>query len=192
MNIPWFIFILLLAMCLVVGISFFAPQVPFEEVVLEDGSTQRVIKSHGYTHEKFSTMFEGGPGAERHAVTFWIGWVFAMLCIVFFVVCVLLGAERGGSLGPFKVPFAIGTVLYAAIFSCVLFTYHGYMGAASPDGFLGFPAPTAWMMYGVWPIPIYFVVLYSLYFDRWYFTAEDEARFEALLAENGQGTAQDT
>jgi len=192
MNVPWFIFITLLAICVVVGISFLVPQVPNENVVLEGGSTQLVIKSHGYEHDKYPTMFQGGPGAERHATTIWVGWVFAMLSILFFVGCTLLGAERHGKLGPFKVPIMIGTVLYAAIFTAVIVSYYAYMNEDTHSLFLSFPKPTAWMLFGVWPIPVYFVVLYYLFFDRWHFTAEDEQRFEEIVARKQQTTVQDT
>lgn len=192
MNVPWFIFITLLAMCVVVGISFLVPQVPYEDVVLEDGSTQHVIKSHGYDHDKYPTMFQGGPGAERHAITLWVGWVFAMLSILFFVGCNLLGAARHGKLGPLKVPFIVGTVLYAAIFTGVIVSYYAYMHEDTHSLFLSFPKPTAWMLFGVWPIPVYFIVLYYLFFDRWHFTAEDEQRLEEIVARNRQTTTQDT
>jgi hypothetical protein len=192
MNVPWFIFITLLAMCVVVGIAFMTPQVPYEDVVLEDGSAQRVIKSHGYDHDTYSTMFQGGPGAERHAVTIWIGWVFAMLSILFFVACNLLGVARDGKLGPAKVPFIIGTVLYAAIFTAVIVSYNAYMHEDTHTLSLSLPKPTAWMIFGIWPIPLFFIVVYSLYFDRWHFTAKDEERFEEILARSRQTTPQDS
>lgn len=191
MNISWFIFIVLLAMCVVVGVAFMVPQVPYEDVVSEDGGIERVIKSHGYEHEKYPTMKHGGPGAERHAVTLWVGWVFANLCILFFVGCLSLGVARNGKLGPAKVPFILGTAIFVALFTGLIFSYYAYMREDTHSLFLSLPKPTAWMLLGIWPFPIYFMVVYYLLFDRWFFTEQDEKRLEEITAGRQQATAED-
>ena len=180
MKLPWFVFIVLLAMCVVVGVAFLTPQVPYEDVVLEDGSTQRVIKSHGFTHDRFSTMRQGGSGAERHASTLWIGWAFATLCVLFFGGCLAMGMTRRGSLGPTKGPLIFGTMGLAAIFAALFLSYNKYMNEQTHDLFLGFPRPSAWMLYAVWTFPVFFMILYFRVFDRWHFTAEDEASLKEL------------
>ena len=191
MQAPWFVFITLLAMCVVVGIAFLAPQVPYEEVVQEDGSTERIIKSHGYQHEKYPTMKQGGAGAERHAVTLWIGWVFATICILFFAGCLAMGMTRYGSLGPAKVPLILGTVGLTAIFSALILSYYGYMREETHTLFLSFPKPTAWMLYAIWPFPIYFMVIYYRLFDSWHFTEEDQRRLDELVANRRQATSEE-
>jgi hypothetical protein len=191
MNVPWFIFIALLAMCAVVGIAFMTPQVPFEDVVNEDGTTERVVKSHGYEHPQYPTMEHGGPGAERHAVTLWVGWAFATVCILFFVGCLLLGAARHGELGPAKTPFIVGTAIFMAIFTALIFSYRAYMTEDTHSLFLSFPRPTAWMLFGVWPFPIYFMVLYYALFDRWHFTEKDQQRLDEIVASHQQATSED-
>ena len=190
MKVPWFIFIVLAAMCVTVGAAFIAPQVPFEDVVKEDGSTERIIKSHGYPHATYPTMRHGGPGAERHAVTLWIGWGFAVLSVLFFSGCLLLGISRDGKLGPAKTPFIVGTIAFAAIFTGLIFSYYTYMHEDTHVLFLSFPRPTAWMLFGVWPFPIYFVAVYYFLFDRWHYTEQDEKRLEEILAARRQSTAE--
>lgn len=181
-KLPWFIFIVLLAMCAVVIAAFLTPQVPFEDVVLEDGSTQRVIKSHGFTHDKFPTMKQGGPGAERHAVTLWLGWAFVTLCVLFFGGCLAMGMTRRGTLGPTKGPLIFGTAGLAAIFAALILSYYKYMNEETHALFLGFPRPSAWMLYAVWIFPVFFMILYYRVFDSWFFTADDELRLEEIAA----------
>ena len=189
MRLPQFVLVVLLAICAVLGVAFVTPQVPYEDVVAEDGTTQRVIKSHGYTHERFPTMKQGGPGAERHAVTLWIGWAFVTLCVLFFAGCLSMGMTRRGTLGPTKAPLVFGTVVLIGIFTALVFSYYRYMHEDTHTLFLSFPRPTAWMLLGVWPFPVFFMVLYYRVFDRWYFTAEDEKRLEEITA--GRRQAQD-
>ena len=186
MRLPWFIFIVLLSMCVVVAVAFVTPQVPYEDVVLEDGSIERVIKSHGFTHDRFSTMRQGGPGAERHAVTLWIGWAFVTLQVLFFGGCLAMGMTRHGTLGPTKSPLIFGTLGLAAIFAVLVFSYYRYMNEPTHTLFLGFPRPSAWMLYAVWVFPVFFMVLYYRMFDRWFFTAEDADRLEEIAASQRQ------
>jgi hypothetical protein len=54
-------------------------------------------------------------------------------------------------------------------------------GGARPQ-FLALPLPTAWMIYGLWAAPVFFIVLYATAFDRWTYTDADRARFAELLA----------
>lgn len=192
MNVPWFIFIVLLSMCVVVGIAFLAPQVPYEDVVNEDGGTERIIKSHGYEHAEFPTMKHGGPGAERHAVTLWVGWVFAILCILFYAGCLALGMGRNGKLGPAKGPLILGTVIFVAIFTALIFSYRAYMHEDTHSLFLSQVKPTAWMLFAVWPFPVFFMVVYYRLFDRWHFTREDEERLKEIVSRNRPAPAEDS
>ena len=48
--------------------------------------------------------------------------------------------------------------------------------------FLGFPAPTAWMLFALWPLPVLIAALYTLGFDRWVATPQDLAELEDRLA----------
>lgn len=192
MKTSWFIFVVLLAMCLVLCIAFLTPQVPYEDVVQEDGSTKRHIKSHGFTHDKYPTMKQGGPGAERHAVTLWVGWAFTMLSILFFTGCLSLGATRHGKLGPTRAPFILGTVLFAAVFSALFYSYYTYMHEETHSLFLSLPRPTAWMIFAVWPFPLFFAGVYYFLFDSWYFTEADEKRLEEIVADNQQSVAKES
>jgi len=191
MNVPWFIFFTLLVMCALLGIAFVTPQVPSDDVTLEDGSTERVVLSHGFEHDIFPSMEQGGPGAERHANTLWIAWAFAVVSIVFYVACLLLGAGRHGKLGPTKVPFAVGTVIFIGIFTAMFLSYRTFSTQETYELFLGFPKPTAWMIYAVWPFPISFLILYYVTFDKWHFTDEDEQRLEELIANHSQSTSEE-
>jgi len=112
MKLHWFVFLALIGMCLTVGAAFVAPT----EIVLKDGATEQVVSSSGFEHDRFATMRQGGPGAERHATTLWIGWAFVVFQVLFFGGCLAMGMERrragGASLGPAKQPLA--TILLQA------------------------------------------------------------------------------
>ncbi len=186
MKLHWFVFLALIGMCLAVGAAFLTPQTPYEDVVLEDGTTARVSRSSGFEHDRFATMRQGGSGAERHATTLWIGWAFVIFQVLFFGGCLAMGMERrkagGASLGPAKQPLIIATLVLAAIFTALVFSYQRYAATDTHPLFLGFPRPTAWVFYAVWPFPAYLMFVYMRIFDRWFFTEEDERKVAELAA----------
>ena len=182
MKLTTFLFTTLVGLCVVLGIAFVTPQIPFEEKLSPDGSSIRVVQSNGVPHPRFPTMDQGGPGALRHERTLWIGWVFAALNVVLFSACFCLGIRRNGKVGPMLIPILIGAGLFLLIFTALFFSYQSYMYEDSPRLFLSLPKPTAWMLLALWPFPVFFVVLYYIYFDRWYFTPRDQERLDELVA----------
>ncbi|MYA08868.1 MAG: hypothetical protein F4060_13245 [Holophagales bacterium] len=182
MKLHWFVFLTLIGMCLAVGAAFVAPA----EVVLQDGAAEQIVSTSGFEHDRFSTMRQGGPGAERHARTLWIGWAFILFQVLFFGGCLAMGMERrrngGASLGPARGPLVFATLVLAAIFTALVFSYQRYAGGETHALFLGFPRPTAWVFYAVWPFPAYLMFVYMRIFDRWFFTEEDERKVAELAA----------
>ena len=141
--------------------------------------TDEVTASHGFAHAEFpDTMQQGGPGAERHSSIRWLGLVFGLLEILFFVSCLLLGLNKLQGRIRF---FFFGALIYATLFAAMVIADHFYAVGTNRDIVLGFPLPTALMVYGVGGAPLVFVLLYVLCFDRWILTPEDMARFEQLV-----------
>lgn len=184
MKLPHVLFAILLAMCGVVVATFVVGETPFEDITsVESGETSRAYLGHGIQHDRFTTMLSGGPGADRHERILWLGWAFAMLQVILFVCLLAYGGQKQGRLGPLKIPLLVGGIVYAAIFTAMFYTYQGYMLEPSHAMFLSLPIPTAWMIYGVWPIPLVFMLLYMFTFDSWTFRDEDMKRFQQILAE---------
>jgi phosphatidylserine synthase len=79
------------------------------------------------------------------------------------------------------IPIAIGAALHVATFLALMATYRTYQAGGDHALFLGLPAPTAWMLYGVWWVPMYFILLYIFAFDRYVFSEADQLRFNEIL-----------
>ncbi len=187
MKLHWFVFLTLIGMCLAVGAAFLAPQ----EMAVGSNGDEQTIRTTGAVHDRFETMRQGSLDAQRRSGTLWIGWVFVVLQVLFFGGCLAMGMERRrdgtASLGPAKQPLILATLVLAAIFTAVVFSYQRYAGQeAPPPQFLGFPAPTAWVFYAIWPFPVYLMFVYMRIFDSWFFTEEDERRVAELAAAQRQ------
>lgn len=184
MKLPHLLFAILLAMCGVIATVIVIGESPVVEVISpETGEVSQTPLGHGFTHPRFATMQRGGSGVARYERILWFGCGFGLLQILFFVCLLAYGGQKQGRLGPLKVPLIIGGIVYAAIFISMLYTYQGYILEQNHAMFLSLPVPTAWMIYGLWPVPLVFMFLFMFKFDSWIFRQEDMARFEEILAE---------
>lgn len=143
----------------------------------------RTPLGHGIQHPEFSTMQVGGDGEARLGPILWVGWFFGISQIAMFVAMLALGMRKKTGLGPTKVLLLLGLVIFAGIFTLLVLSYRSFMLGDNTDIVLGFPIPTAWMIYGIWLFPIFFVILYVLKFNTWYLTDADLKRFQGLLEE---------
>lgn len=185
MRLDLLLFATVLGMCAVLVGAYLIPERPVEDVVQADGTVAQVVRGHGVPNPAVGTMLAGGEGAARYENVWWLGLAFGLLQVVFFVGALAFGANKKSGLGPLKVPFIVGGIAYAAVFTAMVLAHRSYAASDTHSLFLGFPIPTAWMMYGVWLVPLVFMFAYLFLFDSWIYTEEDRNRFERLLAEQG-------
>lgn len=184
MRVDSALFIILLVMCSCIGAMFFIQERPYIETI-EDGVITVESFGHGVPHPQFKTMLHAGDGGPRFKPIWPLATVFGLSQVALFVVLLALGGRKQEKLGPLKVPLLVGGIFFAGAFLAMVLTYRSYVDATEHALFLGFPIPTAWMMYGVWLVPLVFMLVYLFTFDSWFYTDEDRKRFEQLLAQQG-------
>jgi len=165
----------LAGMCVAVGLLFFISEPP---------------GGHGTAHARFAdTMNQGSTGFDRLGGVRWLGLAFALLQAVFFVVVLFLGTKERGSLRGW---FAAVGFLYLAMFTALVIAEAAYAQGSARDIVLGFPLPTAIMVYGVGGTPILFSMFYLLQFDRWILKPEDLQRIQELARQRRQATMENS
>jgi len=160
MKFWWFIFALLLGLCLILfGVLFSG----------ESGEL------HGMAHPKHTAMAIGGPAPSRHEHLLGIGWAFGALQIVLFVSLLPLGArkqtaETDGSVRKHLTFMAFAFVgaclVYLAIFSAVMLLYRSEIHSLEPAFVFSFPRSTLVMLLVLWSWPVVFVLVYVAAFHR--------------------------
>jgi hypothetical protein len=188
MKPPLIIFLAALAMAAAVLVAMAIGETPVNVETVGVGYGGQTVEvrtplGHGIEHPEFSTMQVGASGEARHARILWVGWFFGGCQIVLFVAALALGMRKEHGLGPVRAPLIAGGAVFAIIFTLLVLSYRDYMHGVDAELVLGFPIPTAWMVFGIWFFPVFFVVLYLRAFDTWYLTDADRARFDALLAD---------
>jgi hypothetical protein len=95
-------------------------------------------------------------------------------------VCLLAWQTKGGRRS--RSWFFAGGLLYEAVFSMMCWTYWRSLSDPLEVSFWGsFPAPVAWLVYGIWLFPGFFIALYVARFNEWILPRESMCRFEEIL-----------
>jgi hypothetical protein len=139
--------------------------------------------AYGVVHPEFSTMKHGGSGVDRHAQVLWHGWAFGALVMLTAVSLMAFGVGRNGrarGLGP---RLGVAATVYLAIFTCLVVAYSGYMNETTHRLYLGFPAPTAIMLFLFLPFSTVFNSLFVIGFKRWVLSDEDAAEYQRLVSD---------
>jgi len=167
---------LLVALLLTLGVSLLMP-----------ASTQPTAQVHPVA----PSLLQSTGGLAEHPATLWLGYVMGLLMIGIMAVAVWIGLRKRDRATPLNRWMRAAFVGYALVFTALTVTYASYTGDPETAFFGGFPAPTAWMIYGMWLFPLLFVGLYMALFDRWVLTEDDLARFQELVEAKRQqgGTA---
>ncbi len=137
--------------------------------------------AHGLAHGLFSTMQIGGSGVERHGSVLLFGWLLGLLVVGVIVTGFAIGLQRGERVGPLRNALIAGALVYGALFSALVLAYLKYIQSEDLPGLFGFPLPTAIMLFALWPMPVFFIVLYVYGFDRYIVTVEDLKEFRVIL-----------
>ena len=167
------IFGLLLATCLVIALIILIPETP---------------GGKAFDHPDHSAMLQSPDGMERHRRIMWLGGIFGILQFCFATSLIALCLNKQGRLKIFKTPLIICMLLCITVFVSMMAAYMVYARDGSGPLIGSFPLPTALMLYALWPIPILFVIVYIMYYDKAIFTAEDEKKFQALVRSHREST----
>ena len=168
MRLIGFLFALIAAMAIILAIALGVPE---------------VSGGHGFTHPLLETMERGGAGYARVEGVLELGWAFGLAQILLFVGLLALGARNRRGLRGIGPGLVIGGLVYALVWTALVLAYRSYALGSDPALFLGFPVPTALLLFGLFPVPLIFLLLYVVGFERWIATPSDLAELERRLAE---------
>ncbi len=143
--------------------------------------------ARGVDNARFATMLDGDPGAARPERVLPVGWLFGVLIMAFAATLLAWGYRRDGRLGRMGWALLAIFVVQAVCFSAVMIAYATSIGEPSPALWWALPEPSAWLVYLFWPSQFGFLILYVVTFDRWFWTPDDESRFQAILRQNETG-----
>jgi len=156
------------------------------------GFTAAPDNAAGLAHEAISGMRTGGDGAGRLAEIGAAAFAFNCLLLLFTVLLCVLGVSPAkrtrGFLGWMILVYAVNLIVWRQMY----FGHQAFLATGETGWFLGFPAATAWQVYGVWFAGVVLVAIYSAGFRHYILSEDDERRFKKLVREMKSDAAPET
>ncbi len=139
--------------------------------------------STGGPHPDLAQMNAGGDGLARLGDTVAILYWLQAVAQFFMILLIALGVHEAKRTALFWSVIGAILLLSLGVWTALYLSYLGYLDTGETGYLLGFPTATSVMLFGVWATGASLCLLYVAGFRRFIFSAEDEAAYEALLAE---------
>ena len=136
----------------------------------------------GDAHPLVDGMRIGGDGLARLGGARWLIAGLQGIVILLVYALIALSVAPARRTARFWVLLGVGCGLSLAVWVAMVLTYFAVLEGRDPGELAGYPAATAFMLYGVFLAGSYLCALYSFGFRRFVLTEEDEAAYEALRA----------
>ena len=142
----------------------------------------------GAPHVQFTTLQSSGTSVYDSSPHWAIGLSFGLAIIGIFGVTLYIGGHRQDPQKRKSIfrAFGIGMLAYFGVFLLLINAYQHYHQTGVTPYFLGYPAPSAWMIYGIWLVPLVFTTMYVMKFDDWVLSAEEVEEFKRIVEEKGK------
>ncbi|MFQ5982700.1 MAG: hypothetical protein ACE5KS_04930 [Woeseiaceae bacterium] len=137
--------------------------------------------STGMAHLAVEGMRSGGDGLTRFAPVSSIALVMFSAILVLFGVLLYLGVSKHRRMKQCRAWIAAGTIALLLVWWSMFGTYSEYLASGEFRLLLGFPLPTAFMVYGLWLGGFVFVIAYVIGFRSFVISEEDEVAYHKLL-----------
>lgn len=132
-------------------------------------------------HPDIDGMMAGSDGLARLAEIGLPAFSLQAATLVLVVLMIALGVSRRYRTLPFWLGLAATAILFLFVWSRIFLGHQLFLNTGEFQYVLGFPAPTAWVGYGIWASGLALLLLYVLGFRKFIYTHEDEAEFERLV-----------
>jgi hypothetical protein len=137
----------------------------------------------GSAHPEISGMRIGGDGAARINGLETASFILFAATFVLFTTLIISSVSKRNRTVRFWIWMVIitGTILF--VWYQVFDSYMSYLSTGALRYILGFPEPTAWMIYGLWGGGALLAVAYVVEFRNIIYTKEDEETLKDIVEE---------
>ena len=137
----------------------------------------------GSPHTEISGMRIGGDGAARIKGLETASFILFAATFLLFTTLVISGVSKRNRRVRFWIWMLIITGVILFVWYQVFDSYLAYLSTGALRYILGFPEPTAWMIYGLWSGGALFAVVYVVEFRKIIYTEEDEETLKDIVEE---------
>ena len=137
----------------------------------------------GRPHPEIEEMRIGGDGAARMQGYKTAGFIILGCSILLFIALMVFGVSGRHRTRAFWIWMGINSLVLLYVSYRIMSGYLDYLSTGKLTFIMGFPEPTAWMIYGIWGGGALFVILYVVGFKKFIYTPQDESVLQDIAEE---------
>lgn len=135
----------------------------------------------GTPHPEIIGMKAGGDGALRINGLERASFVLFAASFILLSILVVASVSKRKRTVSFWIGIVMITLSILYVWYRVFASYMAYLSSGELQYFLGFPEPTAWMIYGLWGGGALFTLLYVIGFRKFIYSREDEETLKDIV-----------
>lgn len=137
----------------------------------------------GTVHPEFSTLLKSSGNIVDIPLGRYLAYAFGLGVIGCFAFLLYVGTNKKNkeAQSGIRKVYWLTFIAYVFVYTLTFWSYLDYHDGISNNYFGGFPAPTAWMLYGMWFVPGILTLAYIFKFQNWILTEEEEAEFYEIV-----------
>ena len=166
--------------------TIFAVVLAMAALLLLIGLAEAPPNAAGLPHPAIAEMRSGGDGAARLEAIGGYAFAFQSLLLLFAALLCTLSVSPARRSPAFLGWMAVTFLANMLPWQQMYFQHQAFLETGKTGWFAGFPAATAWQVYGVWFAGIALIAIYSAGFRHYILSENDEQRFRKLLRESGE------
>jgi len=150
-------------------------------IVLGAAIAPEVTGATGVPHPEIKGMLVSPVNIDQSTPTRWLGYFFGVGVIALFGTMLLIGNRKKQEVTSIGKWLILGIGAYFVLYTCMVVSHWSYSDHDGGSFILSMPQPTAWMIFGVWFIPLIITIAYVVYFDRAIISDKEIEEFHTYL-----------
>lgn len=141
----------------------------------------------GMPHPEIEGMRIGGDGSSRISDLETASFIVFAATFLLFTILIISGIPKNKRTIRFWIWMTTITLAILIVWYQVFDSYLSYLSTGSLKYIMGFPEPSAWMIYGLWGGGALFALVYVVEFRRLVYSKEDEETLKDIVEEYSKG-----
>lgn len=130
----------------------------------------------GKLHEAFPSMLRGGSSIANSQFLKLLSFLYGFIIFCLLINAVYIGGRKSQKFAGFKYMILVFTIVYLAAYAIMMFSYWKYI-EGNNSYFLGFPVPSAWMIYAIHLFPFLLLIFYAVNFHKYIISRKEINNF---------------
>lgn len=136
----------------------------------------------GLPHPEFGTNILIAPNnIDQASHTRWMGYLYGLGILGIFWSFLTIGTRKKGKKTIMVKWISICFVIYVFVYTMMTISHWSYTDNNGSDFIFSMPLPTAWMIYGMWFVPMIITIAFVVFFERAVISDEEIKDFEDYI-----------